>query len=286
MRIVTILLFFYCISGLSQDLIVTKQRDSISCKILKIKKETIYFVYKDSKDAYSSTLLPMDKVDQYKYKYFDTKIPKEALPGYRDYKRVRISLNGGYSWDSIKLSNDIPDYLVDYYKNLQSGYHIGSNVIYYIHEKLGFGLNYNIMNTSNSMQNVTFINNDGSESVGTLADNISASFIGVISSLRFLNKSNTNGLIWNSSIGYLAFKNEQIRVSDYSLKGNSFAVASEIGYDIGITEDISIGAQIGIISGRIKKLEDNFGQRFELKKEERPQGAARLDFSIGIRYNL
>jgi hypothetical protein len=273
----------------SQDLIVTKSNDSIHCKITKLKKDNVYFVYEND-GQYQSTLIPLSEVGFYQHNFYaEKKIPKDSMPGFESSPKIRLALNGGFSYDPKKFDNSSLSGLENYYKELRSGYHIEGDFTYFFDKYIGVGVKYSLFKSSNSMDNVNFEYQNGDEATGTLADDISITFIGPQFSSRFLNKSQKNALILNSAIGYLAYKNNQLLVDPITVKGNALGFVFEIGYDIGITENLAFGVQIGATSGNIKKLKIENGpitEEIKLSGNERLQASARLDFSLGLRYIL
>ena len=277
----------YYSNCLSQDLIVTTSNDSINCKITKLKKENIHFIFKN-KTEYQSTLIPLSKVSFYKYDFFQkNKIPKEAIPGYEDYQKIRISCSGGYSYAPASLRNNTNSELRNYYNDLRSGYNLETGFTYFINKTIGFGLKYNILKSSNSLDNVNFIGINGENLVGKLEDNISASFFGGSMALRFISKSKKNAFLMVSSIGYMTYTNNQILVDPFTLKSNGLGLVSEFAYDLGLSDNLSLGFQIGMSTGFLNQIELNTPtgiEAFKLPDNERLQGSARLDFSIGLRY--
>ncbi|PRX53113.1 hypothetical protein [Flagellimonas meridianipacifica] len=274
----------------SQDLIVTKQNDSIQCKILRVKKDIIYFVFKN-KDEFQSTSIPVDDIIDYRKSFYESnQIPKESLPDYNEYAGFRFAFNGGYSYDPGRLnSNTINLGFEDFYRELRSGYHLEANITYYLSKNIGLGIKYNIFKTSNSIENVGFIDTDGSDIIGTLANDITVSFVGAVLSYRFPGKKSKNAFILNSSIGYLSYRDNQVLAIPVNVKGNNLGFSFDIGYDFLLAERLSLGIQAGATSGRIRELEitgDSGTSLVRIPDDERPSGSARLDFSIGLRYNL
>lgn len=273
----------------AQDLIVTKKNDSISCKIMKLKKDNIYFVFKNN-DIYQSTLLPEAEVASYSYDFFENDpIPKDSLPGFVEQTGFRLAFNGGYSYDPAKISNSTPVFLEEFTKQLRSGYHIEGSAIYFFDRIFGIGLKYNLFKTKNTLNNVIFTNTDGSEIIGTLENDISVSFVGLVLATRLLGKKSNNAVLINSAIGYLSYQDDQLLAIPIKSTGNALGINTNVGYDYELSDNFFVGVQVGITSGRIKELdiESSSGtETVELPDDERPWGSARIDFSFGVRYHL
>ena len=132
----------------SQDLIVTNDGDSINCKITKVKTDNIYFTFKH-KDEIRSTLLPKSSVKTHQFQYYQTsEVPKEKVVGYENYQHFRLAVNGGYSYQTAKVAENVPSDFKDYIKELKSGYHFGGDLTYYFTEPLGFGIKYYLFKSS------------------------------------------------------------------------------------------------------------------------------------------
>lgn len=282
-------IFLVCNLVSAQDLIVTKSNDSIPCKITKVKKDNIYFVFRNNGE-YQSTLIPLKDVESYKYDFYsENRIPKESLPGYDPYTGFRFALSGGYSYDPGRLNSAIDPSLEGFYDNLKSGYHLETSVIYFVDRTFGFGVKYSLFKTSNSLDNVNFIDSIGNVVTGTLASDISVSFIGGVFATRFMGKKAKNAFFINLGLGYLSYKDNQILVDPFEFTGSAFGSVLEIGYDFAVSEDLAIGIQIGATAGRIRKLDvksESVSETVELSDDERPGGSGRIDFSVGLRYNL
>ncbi|WP_136466306.1 hypothetical protein [Flagellimonas onchidii] len=274
---------------LAQDLIVTKQNDSIHCKITKLKKGYIHFVFQKDNE-YLSTLIPVAETASYQYNFDkNNPIPKDSLPWVVDYPKLRIAVSGGFSYDPSKFTNSITNDFSDYYNELRSGYHLESSISHFLDEKVGLGIKYSFFKTTNSLNGVVFVDRNGNNLTGTLADNISVSFVGPQFLLRLTNRTGKNAFLINSAIGYLSYKNNQLLVDPVKLSGSTVGFVSEIGYDIGIAENLALGVQVGLTASNIRKITIESGsitEKVKLPKNERPQGSGRIDFSLGLRYNL
>ncbi|MEP5911971.1 MAG: hypothetical protein ABJ277_00710, partial [Flavobacteriaceae bacterium] len=206
--LILVLILVFGKTAKSQDLIVTKSNDSILCKIIKLKKENIYFVFKNESE-FQSTLMPLSEVNSYLQDFYtENPIPKEKLPGFVNNSKIRISVSGGYSYDPSKLDNSIPSGFKPYFNALRSGYNMEGSFIYYLDKTIGFGIKYNFMRATNSSNNAVF-GQGGNQFTGILSDKISVSFIGAVSSIRFLGKNNKTAFLLNSAFGYLLYSNDQ-----------------------------------------------------------------------------
>lgn len=286
-NILLLIAFFTCLSPVfSQDLIVTNKRDSINCKITKIKKNNIYFTF-SHKDEIRSTLLPVGEIKDYELNFFkNSEVPHEKVVDNQIYKHIRIALNGGYGYRTNKMSSTIPSGFSEYSKKIKSGLQFSGDLTYYFTEPLGIGMKYSSFKASNSMSNIYIEESNGNRRYGNMSDNIRISFIGPFFSTRFLNKDKTNALLMNVALGYMRYKNNFTLIDPYKLTGSTMGMAFDIGYDFKFSSNLILGVQLSAISGVLtgyKLYDGSTTQNIELQKENY-EGLNRLELSLGLRF--
>lgn len=284
--LVTLLILLITNAIYSQDLIVTHKGDSINCKITKIEIDNIYFTFKH-KDEIRSTLLPATKVKMHKIDFYQKSVvPTEKIIGFENYQHFRIALNGGYSYQTAEVSQSIPSTIKSYINELKTGCHIGGDISYYFTETLAFGFRYYSFKTSNNMDNIFVEDIYGNKTYGKLSDDLTISFIGPIFSSRMLSQNKKNAFIMSLSLGYMGYENDKLIVDKYKMTGSTMGYSFDIGYDIGLSENLSLGFQISYISGTLYEYNWNDGKTTETINLENGEyeGLNRLDFSIGLRF--
>lgn len=83
------------------------------------------------------------------------------------------------------------------------------------------------------------------------------------------------------------YKNNAILMDSFTLEGNTVGLAFDIGYEIGISSNLSIGCNATFYSGFLTNIESNDGvtlMDIELEPGEF-ESLHRLDFSVGLRYS-
>ena len=271
----------------AQDLIVTNDGDSINCKITKIKTDNIYFIFKYENEV-RNTLLPLYSVKSHQFNFYNTnEIFEKKDNGYGNYQHFRIAFNGGYSYMTARVAESVPSDFKDYVKELKSGYHFGGDIAYYFTETIGIGGKYFSFKSSNSMDNIYVEDIDGNRRYGNMSDNLAISFIGPMFSTRILNPDKSNALVINASLGYMGYSNNKTIIDNYKMTGSTIGLALDIGYDIGLSENISLGFQISFISGTLFQYNWNDGLKTETIKPKKGEyeGLNRIDFSIGLRFH-
>ncbi|MEO6683374.1 MAG: hypothetical protein ABIN48_11195 [Ginsengibacter sp.] len=271
----------------SQDLIVTDEGDSINCKITKVKADNIYFTFKH-KNEIRNTLLPMSKVKEHQFDFYKiNEVPTGHVVREENYQHFRIALNGGYSYQTAKIAENVPADFKDYVKKLKSGYHFGGDITYYFTEPLGFGIKYYLFKTSNSLDNIYIEDGAGNRTEGKMSDDLTISYIGPTFSTRMLNHDKRNAFIMNVSMGYMRYSNNKVLIDQYKMTGSTMGLAFDAGYDIGLSKNLSMGFQISMISGTLFNYNWNDGTTMQTVKLEKSEyeGLNRIDFSVGLRFS-
>ena len=287
-NIVILSLFAFGINY-GQDLIVTKSNDSIKCKITKVKSKYIYFTYKKN-NTYENTLISRNEVNEFHYDIFKgQEIPKDSIPGYEKYPRHLFGFNAGLSYDPGKRDPSFLSGFDDYASELRLGYNIGADYTYYFDKTLGIGIMANYFATNANQNDVPGNDGFGNPIVSDLSNEIRVLFIGPSFALRFMNKTQKNAFIWNTSFGYIDYQDNYFYAEEAITTGNGFGTVSSFGYNIGIQENLSIGVQLNLVASYFRTIEiernDSFTE-IELPRNNRPVGSSRLDFSLGLRYQL
>jgi len=281
------ILIFVSNSIFSQDLIVTNDGDSINCKITKVKTDNIYFTFKH-KDEIRSTLLPVSNIKTHQFDYFQTsEVPKDKVVGYKNYQHFRIAINGGYSYQTAKVAESVPSDFKDYIRELKSGYHFGGDLTYYFTEPLGFGFKYYLFKSSNSLDNIYLEDTNGNRTYGKMSDDLTISFIGPTFSTRLLSHDKKNAFLMNLSLGYMGYSNDKVIIDKYKMTGSTMGLSFDIGYDIELSENLSLGFQISYLTGTLFEYDWNDGIKTETIKLEKGEYESlnRIDFSVGLRFS-
>lgn len=288
-KVLTSALFLLALlPSFSQDLIVTGNGDSINCKITRIKGDNIYFTFSYN-DEIRSTLLPKSSVNYYQADYYEvSNVPADKVIRNPEYRHLRLSLMGGYSYRTAKLSDNIQPDFRDYVKNLKSGYHLNGDLTYYISESFGMGVRYGFSNASNSMDDIYLEDEFGNRRYGMMSDDITVTFIGPTISSRMMNRNKTGTLLINLSLGYIGYVDEIVLIDKFRKTGGTIGMALDFGYDIGLSEKLSLGFQVSFLSGTLYSYYWDDGitkEKIDLESDEY-DGLARMDLSVGLRFKL
>ncbi len=202
--------------------------------------------------------------------------------------RFRISAQAGYSYRLGKLDN-IPSDFKDYARKLKSGFNIGIDAAYFIRPNWGLGLKYTAFTSKESLDNVLVEFEDGGSAVGTISDDITITFAGVMYIVNFIPYDNEHAVFGSFGAGYMGYKNESLAVNrPIEITGDTFGATVDFAYDYKLSESIAIGAQISLLFGRLSEItvKERSVERTELLESDNQDDLIRLDFSAGIRFYL
>lgn len=279
------LFIFITGSVYSQDLIITNNGESINCKITQVNADTIYFTLKH-RGVIRKNSLPVSVVKVHQLNYYQNseismgEVQKNIVGLNQDYKHFRIAVNGGLSYCTAKMSDIVPADLQDYINELRFGYNFGADFTYFFNKSLGFGLKYNLFNSYNSKDNVYL----GNSQYGKISDNIKTSFIGPSFYSRLLDMNNRNTFVMSASFGYLSFEDNQVQIEDCKLTGSTIGLSLNVGYDVKLSEDLSLGFQLSFLQGALNKFDViEVGRTREVELDEGEyESMNRIDLSVGL----
>jgi len=292
--LILLLLLTITCSVYSQDLIVTNDGDYINCKITRVKDSYVYFTFKHRNEI-RNTMLHISDIEEYQYNYYQVSdnyvddYNDDYVDDYEDdnyFPRFRLAINGGYSYMTAKVAESVPDDFKNYVKKLKSGYHFGGDLSYYFSELYGVGGKCFIFKSSSS-SDIYLEDTNGDRKYGIMSDDLTITYIGPVFSTRFLNWNKKNAFLMNVSLGYMGYSSDKVIIDKYKMKGSTLGMAFDIGYDIGISQNFSLGFQLSLLSGSLSKYSLNNGiitETVNLNKDEY-ENISRIDFTIGLRFN-
>lgn len=189
-----------------------------------------------------------------------------------------IYVQAGYSKWNTTIPDDIQDFLYSYIKGLREGLNFTAGYRFLLKRKIFTGIEYSYFGTSNRLNNVQLVDEQGSVvAYGSIKDIIRINFFGVGGGMKF--KINPKKLYFNISIypGYYLYSDKQhIVIYDYDFKGQTIGYKIKSGFDILLSSNFSLGFQANYSGGKINK--------FKLDNEEyipeKPENIERFDYNI------
>lgn len=272
----------------AQDLIVTLQNDSINCKINSVQVNFIEYTYAKNGLARKASI-PVANVKMFQYKYYDkSTLPNnyQLLPN-TNFPKIRVGLYGGFSYRTAKVSTTLPAFLMSYAEELKTGWHIGGDVTYFLNENIGLGMRAAYFNTTNEIDGIVLVYNNGTTRTGKMRDDINITFVGPSFALRVPSAQKRNAFNMALSFGYLNYVNYNMVIDKYEIRGNTVGMILDLGYDVGISTNMALAFQLSANLGSLSELTVSNGfqkQTVKLSQSQR-ESLNRFDFSIGLRFN-
>lgn len=200
-----------------------------------------------------------------------------------DYQHFKLSVNAGYSDHTYRWVETIPTPLTEYVRNLKAGSNFGLDFLYYPLEPVGFGIKY-IGYAGKSAKAI----NDASSGASTIDQDLSIRLIGPVISTRYLHADLKNAVYFSMACGYAGYQVHYQSDTGFSAKGNTMATVYDLGYDVGLNQNISVGFQISYLRGFLTEYNSTCeGQTQKVLMERgKYERLHRLDFSLGIKLNL
>ena len=231
-------------------------------------------------------MLRREDIKIYEFDFYQIgEVPPDKIMGYENYRHWRFAISGGYSHHTAGLADDTPPDFRNYAKRLKSGYSISGDATYYFNETIGIGAKASISKSSNSIDNIYVTDASGHTVYGKMSDDISIIYIGPTLSTKFFNRAKSNSINALISFGYLSYSNNAVLINSYKITGSTFGMSADIGYDIGLTENLSLGFQISSVLGVLRAYDYNDGTSVHhLKLEDQLHSLNRMDFSVGLRF--
>lgn len=288
-------LIIFCMIGLAlfnlnaQDLIVSTKTDSINCSITKIDSENISYKFTQPGGNVISTQIPLSLVLEYDRGYYKRieRHKYSQTPGNYSMQLV-VSVHGGYSHRTAPVMDGLGYVLTEYMKSLKPGYNLGADIIYYFSNTRGFGVKLSRFGASSSMEGVSLPDGLGGEIKGTMSDNIRISFAGPVYSMRLVSPNGKHSMLMNLGAGYMAYQNNATYVYLYTITGNAAGIVYDLGYNYGLTKNLTLGIQTSLYAGILTEYKITNGQNtenIELSEDER-EGLGRIDLSVKLSYRF
>ena len=271
----TALLLFAAIEAKGQDLLVTNRGDSISCQIIKMENEKIYYLLPQQVPPPKTIL--MNDVAAYYYNFYNRSVNNSVLLSDLFFPRWRAGFGMGWSQRTAPVADDVPAQLKEYLNDLKSGIAYNVDVTYFFSEKVGMGLKYNQHYSRAEIGSYSQL----------ISDEIRIHYVGPYLSARIYGKQQKNALILNLALGYTAYKDVGKANSEtVTLTGQTAAFSYDIIYDLQIAKNLMLGLQISLTAGALsefEKTENGYTETFKLPEGEY-EGLGRFDFIVGLRY--
>lgn len=226
----------------AQDLIVTAKGDSINATVSKIKNGYVHFTF-NYKGEIRQTLLPRDEIEYREGFYSTAEVPEDQLPEPYSFSRFRVSLLGGLSYLTGRVSEQLPTSLANHIRELKMGSHYGGDVDFFFSELFGLGLRYRLFRTRHENNDIAVLNFQTMQLMrGRLKDDIRIQFIGPALVSHIANSSEKIHVNFGLSAGYVHFKNLGYLIDEsVDITSDSYAIAMDLNVEFMLDKNLALG---------------------------------------------
>lgn len=204
-------------------------------------------------------------------------------------EKIRIAVQSGYSYRLAKVSDNVPPEYKGYVKSLKSGYNIGLDAAFFITPEFGLGLKYSRFGSSGTFKDVRATSGDDVIFGKKFTDDISINFYAASYTSQWVIGNGRSSILGILGLGYLGYKDEgEIVGQIVKQTGGTFGASVDLGYDYALSNRISIGAGIGLVTGTLSKIktERNGVSTTAEPNDENKENLTRLDINAGIRFRI
>jgi hypothetical protein len=316
-----ILLLAFILTGTTfalfpQDQIITRNNDTIECRITRVTRNEILFEI-DTKGVTSSGKLPFTEIASYSVTNPPTGGSSPASPpgamrpasptgsirpviaDTGPLSRLRLSLNGGagYIFSSSEKAEEVmvawgiaQDNAEAYYNDLKLGIYGSGDITFMVTPRIGTGLRYKFFCTDAGVKG-SFDSDDGMYLIyGTYSEHIYGNFAGVsLFYTESVGRSRKLSLYASWAAGLTLYRNEtETFQGNFLITGKSLGMDGTLGLEYRLTPSMALGAELSAFNSLLRKIEMTDGtntETLELEKEN-IENLSRFELSLGIRFYL
>lgn len=285
-------LSFVSLINYAQDksFFVEEAGDTVKCEITRISTAYLFYSidgvrsrielenvkFHSGLSQTEKVVIPKDSVS------FFTKIPEnkesneevfERLAGISNNQRMRVAINLGGGYRVAQASGDIPKSYTD---QLRLGFQYSTKFQYFGRKDVGFGLEYH-----------QFFNKtkDNLPQVGDISDNIKISYLGVSSVRRKQESDQGNRSYLEIGLGAVFYQDKaEVNHQPLLIEGTTFGINVQYGYDIVISESMSIGLDVGFLLASLYSIEVN-GTTVTAQNQDDGESLSRINLGLGFRFS-
>ena len=202
---------------------------------------------------------------------------------------LRASISGGVAYVTAKIPDNLSNVEKTHQQNMKLGATVDAEVSYFFGESAGLGVRYHNFFSGDQMP-MSVKMSDGSIQEGYLKNNVSIWFVGPAIRGRFLTPSRNQALLLSYAFGAAGEVDRgDIMSVPYKIKGWTLGHLFELGYDLRIARNFTLGASLYYMLGTIRDctVYDGTGKSQSMAlTEDNFEHLGHVGLSIGLRYNL
>lgn len=198
------------------------------------------------------------------------------------FSKTRITLQGGYTYRIAKLPDDINSEYESHLNNLKSGFHLGSDINYFMNKNNAFGVSVSYSNAKSTLQDVSGVDEFGNIiATGDLTENIKLLYFGPSYFSRYINPNGKTHWLYSMTAGYYTYDEDFEWLGEtVDITGGTVGFGFSLGVDFLSSENLALGLQVSALMGWLNKFNVD-GDEVDLDESE---NLSRIDLTFGIRF--
>lgn len=204
----------------------------------------------------------------------------------------RIGVQGGVDYRIGRIPDNLEPVMEQHIRNTRVGYIYGADVTYFFTESIGLGLKFQNSYSADKMPASLTETDTGKVTNGYLENYENLWFAGPMFTYRVLSKNRKNAFFVRAGFGVAGYTNWGKQVKEtltYYQTAVSLGEILEVGYDLGIAKNLSLGACITLQNGGFNSFYESVNgdapQRTSLEKGQ-VESLRYIGLTLGLRYNL
>lgn len=207
-------------------------------------------------------------------------------------RKWELSVHGGWSYRTAKLSDQVQSDFVNYINELRSGYHVGGDLDFFWREDMAAGLKYSRFGAKASIGNVVGTNPTTGETVqGSMSDDIAVNFIAPSFTYRYIFPNRKVALQAHYAIGYMSYINNSMVINeDIKITAHNFGVSLGAHLIVPLGQRLSLMGGVTVLGGYFSRFKvqnaNGVTQTIEAEEDGERENVSRIDLSAGLRFSL
>ncbi len=188
-------------------------------------------------------------------------------------QRIRIAANIGGGYRVARSGNDLPR---SYVNQLRKGLQYNVKAQYFSRNDIGFGAELHQF-FNKAEENIPM--------VGDVSSDITISYYGLSYIQRGLFSDNENRSYIEAGFGLVIYEDDgTLDGQPVLIEGSTFGITLQYGYDVVISETMSVGFEVGVLLASLSSIDVN-GTTMTAQNPEDGESLTRINFSMGLRFS-
>lgn len=220
---------------------------------------------------------------------------QESLDQIASKAGYRISLYAGYGYRLGKVPGGLDNVLTIYLKELKNGVNFGGDFTYFFPSQptgfsQGIGAKLNVFKAKNSLYG-TFQYDDGTTAEGSVRDNISIIYSGVMYAIRVISEDSRHIFWMNYGLGLSNYIDKGVTPKqDLTISGSVLGYDIDLGYDLQIVKNLYLGVAASLYTGSLAAItykDNETGKRetVTLNSKQR-ENIGQLSITGGLKFHF